>query len=447
MPGGTISKRTVDAAKPSARDWFLWDDDLPGFGLKVTPAGGKIYVFQYRIARPGEAERTPAKRYTVGKHGPLTPDQARRRAKELAAMVAQGIDPRQQELAEIAAQDAADAAQIERERAEGELRFEKIAETWLEEYELDHRPRSYEQAASAINKHLIPALRGKALPSITRADIQAVLDGIPARQPATRRTVFAYASILFGWAVQRGTIADSPLTGMAKPKAVKARDRVLTDDELRSIWQATNSLRTPIGSLYRVLLLTGQRREEVAGMKWAELDRATATWTIPADRAKNGVASIVPLADVVVAELDTLSLAAQMRAEAKELDAMRWPKAGPVMTIRGGVSLTCYSQAKALLDAEITKVRGDEGPMDAWRVHDLRRTLATGMQRLGIRFEVTEAILNHVSGAKGGVAGVYQRHDWKDEKRAALNAWAAHVEQLLKPSKRASKVVPIRATN
>ena len=104
------------------------------------------------------------------------------------------------------------------------------------------------------------------------------------------------------------------------------------------------------------------------------------------------------------------------------------------MSIRGGVSLSCFSQAKRLLDSEIAKARGDDGPIDDWRVHDLRRTLATGLQRLGVRFEVTESVLNHVSGAKGGVAGVYQRHDWKDEKRAALSAWALHVERLISGS-------------
>lgn len=439
MAKAPITKRTVDAAKPGKAEFVIWDDGgretVKGFGLKVTPAGGKVYLYQYRIARPGKAAQTTPRKYTIGKHGDLTPDQARDRARDLAAMVAQGIDPRQRELDALAAEDEA-------ARRASDLAFESVAERWLAEYELGRRPRSYGQAKLVIHKHLMPTLRGKALPSIARADLQAILDGIPARQQASRRTVYAYASIFFGWAFQRGDIVENPVPALAKPKAVKARDRVLSDEELATIWQATADLRAPLGAFYRVLLLTGQRREEVAGMDWAELDRATSTWTIPAARAKNGAAHIVPLADTVLAELDRLALARQLKAKETEPDAKRWPKAGPVMSIRGGVSLSCFSQAKRLLDAETVKVRKEAGALAPWRVHDLRRTLATGLQRLGVRFEVTEAVLNHVSGAKGGVAGIYQRHDWREEKRSALEAWARHVAAILKPAEE-TNVVPI----
>lgn len=440
MPAASITKRTVDATKPGQRDYFLWDDDVPGFGLKVTPAGGRIYIFQYRMPCPGRAKTMPTRRLTLGKHGELTPDQARKEAKRLAALVTQGTDPRQTELDAIAAKDEAKRKAEAKARADCDLAFEKVAERWLAEYELGRRPRSYGQASLVIHKHLMPTLGGKPLPAITRADLQAILDGIPAKQPASRRTVYAYASIFFGWAFQRGDIAENPVSAIAKPKAVKPRDRVLVDDELATIWRATEALRAPLGAFYRVLLLTGQRREEVAGMDWAELDRSTATWTLPANRAKNGTAHIVPLSPAVVDELDRLALARQLKAEDEAPDAKHWPKAGAVMSIRGGVSLSCFSQAKRLLDAETTKARKKAGPMDHWRVHDLRRTMATGFQRLGVRFEVTEAVLNHVSGAKGGVAGIYQRHDWREEKRTALEAWARHVEAILSPAAKGNVV-------
>lgn len=442
MAKTSISKRTVDAAKSGAKDSFLWDDDVAGFGLKVTPSGGKIYIYQYRIARPGEAERTTMKRLTIGKHGSLTPDQARKRAKELAALVQQGTDPRQLELDTLAAADDAKRKAEEQMRRDTDLAFENVVGQWLAEYEVGRRPRSYEQAKLVFNKHLLPHLRGKPLPSITRPAMQAIIDRIPAQQQALRRTVYAYASIFFGWALQHGDITENPLANMAKPKAVKPRDRVLSDDEVKSIWQATAALKSPLGAFYRVLLLTGQRREEVAGMSWDELDRSTATWTIPAGRTKNGVASIVPLSPLAIAEIDALSLIAQIKAEAREPDAQCWPKAGPVMTIRGGIALSSFSKAKLALDAELENVRGTGDPISPWRVHDLRRTLATGLQRLGVRFEVTEAVLNHVSGAKGGVAGIYQKHDWKEEKRAALDAWARHVANLIEPDE-TGKVVSI----
>ncbi|MEY4889179.1 MAG: hypothetical protein RIQ75_309 [Pseudomonadota bacterium] len=435
MAKAPITKRTVDAASPGSAEFVIWDaggkETVKGFGLKVTPSGSKVYVYQYRLARPGLAAQTTPRKYTIGKHGDLTPDQARKRAQELAAMVAHGIDPRQSELDAITAKEEVQRQADARARHDTELAFERIAQLWLAEYEIGHRPRSYGQAKLAIHKHLMPYLAGRPLPSVTRVDLQAIIDGIPAKQQATRRTVYAYASIFWNWAMQRGCVVENPFPAMAKPKGPKARDRVLTDDETAAIWTATGAIRAPLGAFYRVLLLTGQRREEVAGMKWDELDRATATWVIPAYRAKNDTTHIVPLSPAVLAELDTLALAKREMAKDEWLDAHIWPNSGPVMSIRGGVSLSCFSQAKSLLDSEIAKARGDEGPIDDWRVHDLRRTLATGLQRLGVRFEVTESVLNHVSGAKGGVAGVYQRHDWKDEKRAALSAWALHVERLI----------------
>lgn len=442
MPNGTISKRTVDAAGPDARDWFLWDDDLPGFGLKVTPTGGKIYVFQYRLARPGEAEKTAAKRYTIGKHGKLTPDQARKRAKELAALVARGIDPRQQELDAVAAIDEAARVAAERARLEGELAFGTIAATWLDHYEneKDRRPSSVRQAKLIVNRHLKPRLKDKPLPHVTRADLQPIIDAIPVKQRGMRRAVFAYASILFGWAHKRGDIAENPLASMAKPEAPKPRDRVLADDELAAIWKASATISDPFGPFFRLLILTGQRRSEVAAINWVELDRATTTWTIPADRAKNGVAHIVPLSAPAVEELDALSLALQVKAKEKKPVAKRWPKSGFVLTTTGRTPISGITKAKDALDAAVKEDREDEA-LPGWRIHDLRRTLATGFQRLGVRFEVTEAVLNHVSGAKAGVAGIYQRHDWHTEKRAALDGWAAHIKDITTAKTKDEKVL------
>lgn len=445
-----ITKRAVDAAKASEADYFIFDDAcgkptggievVKGFMLKVTPKGKKVYLYQYRLARAGTADKTPMRRVTLGKHGDLTPDEARERAKELAAKVAQGIDPRQSKLDAIAAADAEKAAAEARARLEGELVFEKVAARWLDEYELDHRPTSVGQAKVSINKYLVPKLRGKPMPHITKADLQAAFDKIPAKQRATRQQVFAYASILWRWSLERGDIEDNPVPSMAKPKAVKARDRVLGDDELVSIWQATGTLREPLGALYRLLMLTGQRREEVAGMTWAQVDRAAAVWIIPADKAKNKVQHIVPLAPAVVEELDRLALAGQVKAKVKKPDPKQWPQTGPVISIRGKLPISCFSQAKTALDAEVAKVRQSIEPITPWRVHDLRRTLATGLQRLGIRFEVTEAVLNHVAGARSGVAGIYQRYDWRDEKQSALVAWAQHVQGILKPADQSNVV-------
>jgi len=433
MATASITKRTVDAAKAGERDQFIWDNEVHGFGLKVTPAGGRVYIYQYRIARPGEAERTPAKRYTIGKHGNLTPEQARKRAKALAAMVDQGIDPRQRDLDEIAAKDEARRREQETERLHNELAFGKMAVVWLDHYEneKDRRPSSVRMATMVVNNHLKPALNDKPLPHIGRADLQPIIDAIPSKQRGMRRSVFAYASVFFNWAVKRGDIDSNPLAGMAKPEAPKARDRVLSDDELLAAWKASQKLGEPFGPFFRLLILTGQRRSEVAEMSWTELDRSSATWIIPPGRAKNGVAHIVPLSSDVVSELDRLARIGEKDESGQEIEA--WPKTGFVLTTTGRTPVSGITKAKRALNDKIVEA-SKEIELLPWRIHDLRRTMATGFQRLGVRFEVTEATLNHVSGAKGGVAGIYQQHDWKEEKRTALDVWAKHVTTLDKPT-------------
>lgn len=442
MPVVAITKRTVDAAKPTDADRFIWDNEVSGFGLKVTPAGGKVYVYQYRIARPGQAERTSPRRYTIGKHGNLTPDQARKRAKELAGMVGRGIDPREQELDELAQKDEAKRQAEEKARVERDLAFDKVAALWLDHYEHEkgRRPSSLRLARTVVNGHLIPKLLDTPMPHIGRAQLQPIIDAIPVRSKGMRRAVFAYASVLFGWAAKRGDIAANPVTGMAKPEPPKSRDRVLTDDELAAIWRGSEKVGKPFGPFFRLLIMTGQRRSEVAEMNWAELDRKTATWIIPADRAKNHFAHIVPLNELAMAELASLAEAA-MRG-VKDAEAGAWPKAGLVLTTTGKTAVSGFTKAKRGLDAAIAKGRPDEGALPVWRIHDLRRSLATGFQRLGVRFEVTEATLNHISGARAGIAGVYQRHDWKDEKRSALEAWGRHVSAIL-ASVDETRVVPL----
>jgi integrase len=440
-----ITKKTVDGARPAERDHFIWDggekEPVKGFGLKITPAGRKVYVYQYRLARPGEAERTPARRYTIGQHGKLTADQARERAKALAALVEQGIDPREQEAAEQSAKDEAERLVQERSRLEGELVFEKIAALWLDHYENEkgRRPASVRLAKLVVNNHLMPRLKGKPMPHIGRGDLKPIFDAIPAQRRGIRRAIFAYGSVLFGWAAKRGDIAANPLADMVKPEAPKARERVLSDNELAAILKATDESGDPFGPFFRLLVLTGQRRREVAEIDWTELDSDSKVWTIPADRAKNGVAHIVPLAPETRAELDRLAKIGATDADGSKIE--HWPTAGYVLTTTGRTPISGFTKAKNALDTQVKKDR-DGNALEAWRIHDLRRTVATGFQRLGIRFEVTEAVLNHVSGAKGGIAGIYQRHDWKEEKRSALEAWARHVTAIAKPANKGN-VVPL----
>jgi integrase len=409
---GKITKRSVDALAPAKRDVFLWDEELRGFGLKVTPGGAKSYIAQYRLG--GREAKT--RRYTIGGHGsPWTPTTARDEAERILRLVAQGVDP---------------AEDRERRRREAnDLAFRGYAARFLEEYVRHEWKASYGFAESILRLHVVPILKDRPLPLLKRGDVSAVLDAIPPGKTALRRNVYAVVRRLFRWAVGRGDIETNPLEAFEAPAGAAARDRVLKDEELRLAWLAAGNLGYPFSGFYRLLIGTGQRREEVAGLDWRELDRAAAEWSLPAARAKNGIASSIPLSAAMVLELDTIA------------DGEKWPPRGLILSTTGKTPVSGYSRAKARLDREMLRLSREEAGEEAeavelspWRVHDFRRTLATGLQRLGVRFEVTEAILNHVSGSRSGVAGVYQRHDWRDEKRAALNAWAAHLATVLEPS-------------
>ncbi len=429
-----ISKASVDAAMPVASsDVTFWDDRIAGFGLKVTPAGLKVYIYRYRIAKSGQAAQTAPRKYTIGRHGDLTPEQARRRAQELAAMVAQGVDPRQQELDAIAARETSVALVEEQARVKRDLAFSRIAKLWLEHYQndMERRASSVAMATLVVNRYLMPALGDTPMPHIGRSQLQPVIDSIPSHKRGIRRAVFAYSSVLWGWAIRRGHIDVNPILAMEKPPAPAARERVLTDNELTQFYEAAETLHPIWTAFFKLLVLTGQRRSEVAGIMWEELDRATATWTIPASRAKNAKAHLVPLAPASVWLLDAQAGGAE------------WPQRGFILTTTGRTPVSGISKAKAALD---TAMSSEGRQVDQWRLHDIRRTVATGLQRLGVRFEVTEAVLNHVSGSKGGVAGVYQRHDWADEKRLALEAWDQHVGSVIHP-KDDTKVVPISKGN
>jgi integrase len=227
-----------------------------------------------------------------------------------------------------------------------------------------------------------------------------------------------YGSALFSWAVKRGTIPSNPFERV--PVAPTARrDRVLADDEIRAIWNATKGIGS-FDAIVRALLLTGQRREEVSGLRWGELDAALSAWTLPAARSKNGKPHLIPLSPQM-----QILLGAQTRAREADL----------VFPGEQGV-FSGWSKSKARLDRR--------SGIAGWTLHDLRRTVATGLQKLGVRLEVTESVLNHVSGSRAGIVGVYQKHEWSDEKRAALNAWGACVAEIVAGREADGNVTPFR---
>lgn len=399
MPTDRITKQSVDALVGAPKETFLWDDQLRGFGLRATPNGARSYVFQYRMG--GREARS--RRYTIGRHGsPWTPQTARKEAERIAMMVQQKVDPVQ--------------ADHERRRQAVDLAFDAYVETFVDLY-LKKRWKQWSLGAGVLRREAVPVLKKKPLPQIKRSDLSAIWDRLQDR-PAVARLTHATLRKLFRWASSRGDLDRSPLEGVEPPPAVPSRDRVLSDDELVAVWSGAEMIGGPFEGLIKLLLLTGQRRDEVASLSWAELDRKERVWLLPATRAKNQTPHLVPLAPPAIAVLDEVA------------GNEPWPARGLVFSTTGNTPVSGFSKIKRRLDEHMSAALGEE-PRD-WRLHDVRRTVATGLQRLGVRFEVTEAVLNHKSGSRSGIAGVYQRYDWADEKRAALENWGEKIQSILR---------------
>ena len=258
--------------------------------------------------------------------------------------------------------------------------------------------------------------------------VESTRYGIPGLKPRKQearesrgRALAAALSNLFSWCLRHRLRTDNPSRGMYKPKKAEARDRVLDDDEIKKLWRAFDQAGYPFGIIAKLLLLTGQRRAEVSGLRWSELSDDLAVWTLPSQRTKNKSRHIVYLPEAA-----TKIIAGVPKIAGRDL----------LFSTTGATAVSGFSKAKASIDAAVTPMK------EEWRIHDLRRTAASGMQRLGVRVEVIERALNHVSGSFSGIVGIYQRDLMTEEVRAALQLWASHVAALAE-GKRAS-VVPMR---
>lgn len=423
MGNAKISKKVIDTLPLTGKTYFCWDTQISGYGVRVTATGSKAFVYQYRLGGRG----SPEKRTTIGKCKILTPDAARKIAFDYAEKVRGGIDP-------VEEKSNALNARAQRKKADIELAFKTYYRTYLDKRVRVEVPKSYLFMESILRLHAAPLLADKPIDKITRKDLVEVMEAIPSHQLAVRRQAYLVLSKLFKWAVGRDDIAASPMLGMNAPPAVTARNRVLIEKELRCVIVAARSLSNVFGPFFQLLAFTGQRRNEVAGLDWAELDRNQKTWTLPKNRSKNAKEHLVPLSSSAVTILDEINEAAGNEKSA-------WPAKGLVFTTTGNTSISGFSRGKKLLDAamlEIVKAEASKSGdpkavgIAQWRIHDLRRTMATGLQQLGVRFEVIEAVLNHTSGtSKSGLAKVYHHYDWAKEKMKAMEKWAKHCEKLL----------------
>lgn len=417
------------ACPPGRKDVLVFDDEQRGLGVRVSQnakpgsLAGKSYLAQYWLAGG-------SRRVRLGSCDAISLAAAREATMAILGDVAKGRDP---------AIDRKEASQAtKRKAAHDALTLEALLEQWDALHLASKRGRYRAEAVRAIKIAFASSLKAPAA-DLGRSTVVRILDGLAreGKQAMASRTA-AYGRAAYHWAVKRGSLAVNPFANLPQSSQAE-RKRVLTDDELRAVWEAT-AKPSPFNAIVRVLILTGQRREEAGGMTWGELDADLSTWTIPAARAKNNADNLVPLSHEARA-----LLRAQPRREGTDL----------VFPGDKGV-FSGWSRAKAALDEKIVarlRKNAEEQGLDpddvrspeGWTLHDLRRTSATGLQKLGVRLEVTEAILNHKSGSRKGIVGVYQRHDWADEKRAALAAWGAHVAALVEGREAEGNVTPIRA--
>ena len=281
--------------------------------------------------------------------------------------------------------------------------------------------RTLREVEQMFAKHVLPVIGKHAASRVTRRELTRLIDCVAERSPGAARSVHARVRAFYSWAMPRlDGLAANPATYAGRPRPAPSRDRVLTDEELAAVWAASGEESFPWRPAVRLLILTGQRRSEVFNADRAEFDFQEAIWNIPAERQKNGVRSIVPLSR------GALNVLRSTPAH---------PDSGKLFPASRGAIYHGPSGFSRLMQRLRSRVRCHiGGPVDHWQLHDLRRTMATNMQKLGVRLEVTESVLNHVSGTRSGVAGIYQRYDWALEKRAALDLWASKVEQIAEES-------------
>jgi integrase len=390
----TIAALSLPAGKT---DHIEWDDDLPGFGVRLR-GQAKTWVVQYRV---GDQQR----RESLGDVRQVRLDDARRIARQRFAQAELGTDP-------VAERKTAAAAA---------LTLATAMTRYLDAKQDTMRPNTYKAAERYFTVHWKP-LRERPLTAITRADVAARLQElIKAHGRTSAARARDYLSAMHTWAAKEGLCEGNPVFLTNDPAAgIPPRDRVLSDDEIRTVWSVCGDDST--GRIVKLLLLTGCRREEIGALRWSEVNLDSGLLTIPGARTKNKRTLELPLPAVAVAILKSVP-----NREQREFVFGR--KDGP---------FAGWAAAKLQIDASIVIATGKTLP--GWTFHDLRRTMRTGLGKIGVAPHIAELCINHV---KGGVQAIYDKHRYQREIGAALGAWSGHVLALAEG--RADKVVPLRA--
>jgi integrase len=371
---GKITKTVVEKLPPGG-EW-LWDTVVKGFGAR-RQRGDVFYYLRYRL---NGNQRV----LSIGRHGsPWTPDTARKEARRLIGSVAAGTDPAQR-----AKPTGTVGAEIDR---------------YLAKRQPALKPRSFEEVERHLHQHAKPLHRAS-LAEIDRRAIATLLGAIEtASGPVARNRVRSSLSAFFAWTIREGLLDTNPVAGTGKADEGGSRERVLTDHELGTIWRGLGG--DQFSDIVRLLILTGQRREEIGSLRWSEVHGDVIR--LPPSRTKNRRQHEVPLSSQARAILQR-----QRRHKGRDL----------IFGIGEG-GFSGWSGAKAALDQRLS--------LADWHLHDLRRTAATGMAELGALPHIIEAILNHVSGHRAGVAGIYNRARYEGEMLDALERWADYIGKIV----------------
>jgi integrase len=383
IPRVRLTKSTIDSLPVLEKDTVYWDGGLPGFGVKVTPKGRKVFLVIYRLAGAGSRLR----KYTIGPYGRVTLPMAKAQAQKIFTARLDGRDP-------------AEEKKQSRRRLVVD-RVDDLVETFIREHVA--KIGTNRRITGLLRRDVIPYWGAKSIHEIKKRDVSDLISLIAQRNAHASHRLLKTLKTFFRWCVGRAVIDFSPVEGISSLYREVSRDRVLTDQELAAVILSARRMPPPYGRIVEFLALTGQRREEVAQLKWDELDEKTRTWTIPSSRTKNKKAHIVHLSEPAWNVIEACSGQPYVFGTAT------------------GKRYQIFGRGKRAIDI-LCGVAG-------WRLHDLRRTIVSGMARLGIPPHVADKILNHQAGTISGVAAVYQRHEFLKERKEALDLWAAHVAQ------------------
>jgi integrase len=398
----------IENLKPRSKPYEMPDPGARGLRVTVYPSGRKSYIVRYRNAAGRTRKLTLAPGITLAA--------ARKLAADAMFEVAQDRDP-------SAAKQTAKKSAIATAKKSNAAPVDDSVEHWADTFIARHASKKSESTLRQV-KHVfddiaLPAWKGRSVHDIKPRDIIDLLDGVAKDKPIMANRVQAVLSKFFKWLKSRVVIEASPCIGVERPSEENERDRVLSVAEIKTLWKACDEIGGSAGACVQMMLLLGQRRNEITGMRRSEIDGDQ--WTIPAGRMKGRKAHTIPLP-------------AQALAIIK-----RMPRIGDgdlVFTITGKARLGHFDRIKREIDAKM-------GTVPHWVLHDIRRTTASSMAAIGIPVSTIEKILAHVSGTFKGIVGVYQRHSFGPEMKSALQKWADHAEQIV-TGKSGAKVVPFR---